>query len=183
MKDERSDIGSRIREFRKLAGMTQAEFGASVSIERGYVSKIETGGAPPSKRLLENICLKHGVNWEWLTTGEGKMNGESAFGMLEQKALNAFVVSDIARILSTMIDVLSRFEGFVFTFENEIMGLLGKRMNIYNDVLLKMDKVEFLEEDKDGPFLIKRLLEGAKSQLSELQEIVDEIEKRLPDDK
>lgn len=64
-------IGRRIKEIRKINGLTQKEFSLALGIVQGYLSGIEQGKKPPHITLLFAICHKFGVNEKWLFSGEG----------------------------------------------------------------------------------------------------------------
>jgi len=65
-------IGSRIREARRLAGLTQGEFGKLAGVSQSYLSEVERDLAKPSIEILTGLS-KHcpGLNLHWLLTGEG----------------------------------------------------------------------------------------------------------------
>lgn len=71
-------LGSRIRELRTRAGLTQAELGAPMT--RSFVSAVEHGRAVPSLPALVLICARLGVpvgelleqlEWTWRDTYTG----------------------------------------------------------------------------------------------------------------
>lgn len=66
-------VGLRIRELRKSKNLTQKAFGNLINTSYGHISNIEAGKDMPSERLLNLICMKFGVNKEWLKYGNGKM--------------------------------------------------------------------------------------------------------------
>ena len=69
-----STIQERLRLVVKHAGINQAEFARSVEIGQPHLSTIlsDKHKRKPSKRLLRSISDKYNVNYDWLTTGEGK---------------------------------------------------------------------------------------------------------------
>ncbi len=66
-------IGERIKNIRINNNLTQAEFGESVGVTQGYITKVESGKNPPSDQLIITISLRFGVREEWLRTGEEPM--------------------------------------------------------------------------------------------------------------
>src|SRR5690606_7547898 len=64
----------RIRQARRLAGMSQAQLAEAVGVHRSAVSHWETPeGRQPSAGHLRGIVLATGVSFEWLATGRGEM--------------------------------------------------------------------------------------------------------------
>ena len=71
-------IGERFKEVRKLADTpekkcSQGDFGKMFEIGRDAVANIENGRVEPSKILMENICNKFGVSYDWLACNKGDM--------------------------------------------------------------------------------------------------------------
>lgn len=63
----------RIKETRKMAGLSQTAFGARIGLTGGAISLIELGKRTPQESTLRMICQTYGVSFAWLTTGEGAM--------------------------------------------------------------------------------------------------------------
>jgi transcriptional regulator with XRE-family HTH domain len=96
---------SKIKNLRKLLGMTQEEFGKQLGISQGFVSELEKGSKEPSETLL--IAMQYQFN---LTTGwfEDKENGLN----IEQ-----FVVSPIITDINKWYNGLSEEEKIWFKVE------------------------------------------------------------------
>ena len=69
-------ISERIKQIRKEAGLTQAEFAKRALLSVDGVSQIERGVYPPSAKSIELICREFSVRREWLETGEGPVHLE-----------------------------------------------------------------------------------------------------------
>lgn len=67
--------GSRIREIRRNAGLSQVKFSESLGITQGYLSEVESEKKEPSKTLLLLISKLYGPAIEWVERGEGTMDG------------------------------------------------------------------------------------------------------------
>ena len=52
----RNDLGRQIRVERKKKGLTVNDFAQICGVQKGTISKIETGKATPSLQLLLKIC-------------------------------------------------------------------------------------------------------------------------------
>lgn len=71
-------IGERFKKVRQLADTSeqkcsQAAFGKMFEIGRDAVANIENGRVEPSKVLMENICNRFDVSYEWLAYEKGSM--------------------------------------------------------------------------------------------------------------
>lgn len=63
---------NRIKELRKLLGMTQEEFGQRIGVTRGSISHYESDkhNAEPIDRIIYTISAQFGVNPDWLKGGD-----------------------------------------------------------------------------------------------------------------
>lgn len=66
-------IGDRIKQVRKLFGMTQEEFGKTIGRTRIAVAQYESGARKPDDTVIKLIAEKLGISENWLKTGEGEM--------------------------------------------------------------------------------------------------------------
>ena len=66
----REEIGRRIRDIRKRAGLTQQEFADRVGCHKNQVSNVESGKYIPSDRFLAAVSREFKVSVDWLRTGE-----------------------------------------------------------------------------------------------------------------
>lgn len=72
----RSLFGSRVREARKRAGLSQAELANAVDLERTAITQIESGRALPSLPRLIALCNALKVTPNDLLWGKPANNGE-----------------------------------------------------------------------------------------------------------
>ena len=74
----------RIREIRKIHGLSMEKFGEKIGITKSSVSLLESGKNSPSERTILLICNEFKINKEWLVTGEGEMekNADIDFGKM-----------------------------------------------------------------------------------------------------
>lgn len=63
----------RIKEVRKVLGLTQEKFGEKIGVKKNSLSNTETGVNAVSNQLRMAVCREFHVNEEWLRTGEGEM--------------------------------------------------------------------------------------------------------------
>ena len=78
-------IGERIKELRKVLGLTQTKFGDRIGLKQNSVALIETG-RPTSDQTIFAICREFRVSEEWLRTGAGEMFVPSPETVVEQLA-------------------------------------------------------------------------------------------------
>lgn len=113
-----------IKRLRKELGLTQSQFADALNITAATVSRIESGKAPLTDRMLHSISMEWNVSENWLRTGEGEMHPVSdeddslieAYAMIGAKDLDprrkrlAKEIIDI--ILSMPDDSLSALQDF-----------------------------------------------------------------------
>lgn len=61
----------RVREIRQHFNLSQQGFGDRIGMSRAGVSRIEGGIVTPTAQTVKSICREFGVNYLWLTEGEG----------------------------------------------------------------------------------------------------------------
>jgi transcriptional regulator with XRE-family HTH domain len=66
-------MNERLKELRKILGLTQQELADKIGVKRNTIATYESGKADPSSRTLADICEKFDVREEWLRTGEEPM--------------------------------------------------------------------------------------------------------------
>ena len=66
-------MNERIKELRKILGLTSEKFGARLGVGKTAISGIETGRRNVTDQMFLSICREFNVNEEWLRTGSGDM--------------------------------------------------------------------------------------------------------------
>ena len=69
--------GERIREVRKSLDLTLEKFGERLGVKKNAISALENGRNSLTDQMTKAICREFGVDYIWLTTGEGEMFVES----------------------------------------------------------------------------------------------------------
>jgi len=64
------EIGQRIREVRRMLGLTGAQLGIALNVGQTTISRIELGKSAPSYELFLVLSERFGVSLEWLLRGE-----------------------------------------------------------------------------------------------------------------
>ncbi len=73
---QRTDIGSRLRTARELAGLSQAQVAKMLSLHRPSISEIEAGRRKISADELAKLADIYDVNISWLTNTKDDENSE-----------------------------------------------------------------------------------------------------------
>lgn len=74
----------RVKEIRKALGLTLEKFGEKVGVTKQTVSRIENGINNLTEQMTKSICREFGVDYMWLTTGDGEMFVESDDDFMER---------------------------------------------------------------------------------------------------
>lgn len=69
--------GERVKEVRKSLGLTLEKFGEKLGVGKTAISNIEKGNRNLTEQMTKSICREYGVDYIWLTSGEGEMFVES----------------------------------------------------------------------------------------------------------
>ena len=70
---DKENINNRVKEVRKMAGLTQGEFALRIGYSKIQVHSVEKGKVIPSNQFLEKIAAEFRISSEWLFTGVGRM--------------------------------------------------------------------------------------------------------------
>ncbi len=65
--------GERVKEVRKFLGLTLEKFGERIGMKKNSISQIENGVNNLTDANIKAICREFGVDYIWLTSGEGEM--------------------------------------------------------------------------------------------------------------
>ncbi len=76
--------GERVKEIRKALGLTLERFGEKVGVGKTAISKIEKGERGLTEQMTKSICREYGVDYIFLTTGEGEMFVDSDDDFIEK---------------------------------------------------------------------------------------------------
>ena len=97
----------RVREIRKVKGLTMRQFGEKIGVVGSTISDIENGRRSLNRQNLLAICREFRVNEDWLRTGEGSMFVESN----EDEEITKFlgdILSDQPDFRRRLVSVLAR---------------------------------------------------------------------------
>jgi transcriptional regulator with XRE-family HTH domain len=76
--------GERIKEVRGTLGLTLEKFGERLGVTKVAISNIEKGNRNLTEQMTKSICREFGVDYIWLTTGDGEMFVESDDDFMER---------------------------------------------------------------------------------------------------
>ena len=76
--------GERIKEVRNSLGLTLEKFGDRLGVTKVAISNIEKGNRNLTEQMTKSICREFGVDYMWLTTGEGEMFIDSDDDFIER---------------------------------------------------------------------------------------------------
>lgn len=72
-------IGERIKEIRKDSGKSQRDFASSIKIGQSTLAMFENGQREPKDIHIEQICLKYGINEDWLRYEKKPKSSDSRY--------------------------------------------------------------------------------------------------------
>jgi transcriptional regulator with XRE-family HTH domain len=108
----------RIKEVRKSLGLTLEKFGERIGLKKSAVSLIENGKNAVTDANVKAICREFGVDYIWLTTGEGEMFIDSDDDFIER----------IDRIMAGEDDARKNLFKFMLELSDEDIEALDRLM-------------------------------------------------------
>jgi transcriptional regulator with XRE-family HTH domain len=108
--------GERVREIRKSLGLTLEKFGEKLGVGKTAISKIEHEQCSLTDANIKLICREFGVNYIWLTTGEGEMFVDSDDDFIEK----------IDRIMAGEDDARKNIFKFMLSLNDDDIAALGR---------------------------------------------------------
>lgn len=108
--------GERVKEIRKALGLTLEKFGEKVGVQRSAISKIERDERGLTEQMTKSICREFGVDYIWLTTGEGGMFVDSDDDFIEK----------IDRIMAGEDDARKNIFKFMLSLNDDDIAALGR---------------------------------------------------------
>lgn len=110
--------GERVKEIRKKLGFTLEKFGERLGVTKQTVSRIENGINNVTDQMTKSICREFGVDYIWLTTGEGEMFVETDDDFIER----------IDRIMAGEDDTRKNLFKFMLELSDEDIAALDRLM-------------------------------------------------------
>ena len=66
-------INERIKDVRKMSGLSQTDFAERLGTTRGVITNLEGDKTSPNEPFIKLICREFNVSDAWLRTGDGEM--------------------------------------------------------------------------------------------------------------
>ena len=150
-------MNGRIKELRRVLGLSQDEFGRRLGVTRGAVTNIELNKVEPKPLFIDLICREFKVNENWLRTGEGEMfKEETEFSLdqymkdhgrteLELEILKAYFAlpQDIRKI------VLDRFVSVVLKAKSDEENEKSERDHLHAELDRQLDMEKEAKEKSE----------------------------------
>ena len=120
-------MGERVKELRKVLGLSGEKFGEKIGVTRSAISDIERGRNGLSEQNILAICREFNVNEEWLRTGTGEMFKDMSLdeeiinfiGEIQWYASNTFKKKFISAIAKLNDDEWKVLEKIISVCANE----------------------------------------------------------------
>ena len=97
---------TRIKQIRKVTGLTQEQFAKRLGLSRNHIAQVETRKGMASDRTIKDICREFNINEEWLRFGIGSM----------KKQPNDEIVEIMNNVLTEDNSLYSLIKGILKTY-------------------------------------------------------------------
>ncbi len=131
-------MNERIKELRKVLGLTQQQFADKIGIKRTTIATYENGRNTPIDAVISLICLKFNVNETWLREGSGDMFISSDIKVINsmnerikelRKALG-LTQQQFADKIGTSRTNIGKYEASAGTPSKAIISLICREFNV-----------------------------------------------------
>ena len=113
--------GERIKEIRKSLNLTLEKFGEKIGVTKTAISRIEKGERGCTEQMTKAICREFGVDYIWLTTGEGEIFVDSDNDFIEK----------IDRIMAGESDIWKKAIKALVNASTEDIEALDRLIDLY----------------------------------------------------
>lgn len=120
-------IGERLQIIRKDSGLSQEAFAKRLSVTRNVVAKYENGLVEPPELFINHLCMKFGVNENWLKTGDGDIYTAITEDDLMSEKLGNILASDNDMIKEIITKATELDEDYLKMLNQLIDGMLDKQ--------------------------------------------------------
>nr|NJM04893.1 helix-turn-helix transcriptional regulator [Desulfobacula sp.] len=116
-------LPERIKKIRITLGFSQLVFSKALGISRGHVSNLETGTVIPSDQLIKLICMKFGIEENWLRNGSGNIKVKLKSNITLEEDLDLLIEESDEIKYNTLFNALSLLyktsENFIEFFDSQ----------------------------------------------------------------
>jgi transcriptional regulator with XRE-family HTH domain len=100
IQERSSPIGTRLKEARKLAGLSQGQVATMLGLHRPSISEIEAGNRKVSAEELNRLCEIYDVSLDWVVgKASGSINPDDPRLELAARELSKLNPDDLNRLL------------------------------------------------------------------------------------
>lgn len=126
--------GERVRKIRRSSSvnLTMEKFGEKIGLKKSAISLIESGRNSLTDSNVKNICREFGVDYRWLTTGEGDMFPDPDVEFL----------AAIDRIMHNESDSRKDFFKLLVNLSDDEVNALNSIFHKYMEIIGNRDKKE-----------------------------------------
>lgn len=94
-------MNERVKELRKVLGLTLEKFGDHVGVTKVAISNLEKGNRSVTDQMFKSICREFNVNPDWLRNGQGEMFNKS-FSLYNELSENSSPKERVIGALAVM---------------------------------------------------------------------------------
>ena len=108
-----TEIGSRIKKYRKAKGITQKELALATNLTPGQISHIETGLTRPNLDIIAVICFKLDVSSDEIIFGKRIISNQSLYDTIVDLVYDCSESDQrlIIEVTKTIKDELAKRDG------------------------------------------------------------------------
>lgn len=100
----------RIKEVRKISGLSQTKFGERLGVSLSAVQQWELGMTAPRDSTIKLMAQQFGVNETWLRTGAGSMTMEKTRAAELAELVQSLMADQPESFRSALVTTLLRFD-------------------------------------------------------------------------
>lgn len=119
-------LSDRIKEVRKLSGLTAEQFGARIGVSKAGISRMENGRNGTTDQTIMSICREFNVNEEWLRTGTGPMLDDSKPSILARLSEEKQLTPREQAIVSAFIDLPPQDRAAIMRYMDSLVEKLSQ---------------------------------------------------------
>ncbi len=87
-------FGDRFRQIRKMAGLSQEEFGVVLGVSRQTINAYENDRQRPTMDMMEKVCEKQNISPTWLLTGAGDLKKGATYTYSPESGVQIYAVGE-----------------------------------------------------------------------------------------
>jgi transcriptional regulator with XRE-family HTH domain len=127
------DLGIRLKKIREEKGLNQRKFANEIGISQGMLSGIENGTEKFSERTQKIVCLRFGIEENWLRTGQGPMF------IPPKPPPEAIQGPDGRELTSEELELVSIYDALIPETQKEVLKYANDRLEL-QELREKTDK-------------------------------------------